>query len=164
MTSLLRQIIALALIAYSTMTNVIAEERRNPGQINDLRYGEALYNFYQERYFTSITNLMVAKDRRPITTQDVDPELLLGGLYLYYGLHGNASNIFSELIEKNTSIETQDRAWFNIGKMRYKDHFFAEANTALNKVKDTLSAEREAEKTKLIGQYIFKTKRFFCCI
>lgn len=155
----LKQTLAVALIA-SFATTGLAEEKRNPQQINDLRYGEALYNFYQERYFTSITNLMVAKQRKPITTQDVDPELLLGGLYLYYGLHGNASNIFSELIEKNTSIETQDRAWFNIGKMRYKDRFFAEANTALNKVKDTLSAEREAEKQNLLANTYLKQKDF----
>lgn len=159
MTSRLKQTLAVALIASFAITG-LAEEKRNPQQINDLRYGEALYNFYQERYFTSITNLMVAKQRTPITTQDVDPELLLGGLYLYYGLHGNASNIFSELIEKNTSIETQDRAWFNIGKMRYKDYFFAEANTALNKVKDTLSAEREAEKQNLLANTYLKQKDF----
>ena len=71
---------------------------RNPQQVNDLRYGEALYHFYQEQYFSSITNLMVAKKRNPITSQSVDPELLLGGLYLYYGLHENASSIFSGLI------------------------------------------------------------------
>lgn len=159
MTSRLKQTLAVALIASFAITG-LAEEKRNPQQINDLRYGEALYNFYQERYFTSITNLMVAKQRKPITTQDVDPELLLGGLYLYYGLHGSASNIFSELIEKNTSIETQDRAWFNIGKMRYKDYFFAEANTALNKVKDTLSAEREAEKQNLLANTYLKQKDF----
>ena len=160
MTSLFRQTIAITLIAFSTITNVFADEERNPQQIKDLRYGEALYNFYQERYFTSITNLMVAKDRRPITTQDVDPELLLGGLYLYYGLHENASNIFSALIEKNTSEETQDRAWFNIGKMRYKDRYFSEANQALNKVKNNLSAEREAEKQNLLANTYLKQKDY----
>lgn len=159
MTSFTKQAIAIALVSSITMMSG-AEEKRNPQQINDLRYGEALFNFYQERYFTSITNLMVAKQRRPITSQDVDPELLLGGLYLYYGLHENASSIFSELIEKNTSIETQDRAWFNIGKMQYKDHFFTKANEALNKVKDTLSPEREAEKQNLLANTYLKQKDF----
>lgn len=93
MTSLFKQSITIALVSSFAITNVLSEER-DPQQINDLRYGEALYNFYQERYFTSITNLLVAKDRKPITTQNIDPELLLGGLYLYYGLHQNASGIF----------------------------------------------------------------------
>ena len=63
--------------------------------INDLRYGESLYHFYQQQYFSAITDLMVAKQRNPITTQDASPELLLGSLYLYYGLHHEASNIFT---------------------------------------------------------------------
>lgn len=158
MTSLFKQGIATAFIA-SLAINSLALERESH-QINDLRYGEALYHFYQEKYFTSITNLMVAKHRNPITTQDVDPELLLGGLYLYYGLHQNASNIFSDLIEKNTSEEIQDRAWFNIGKMRYKDQLFAESNQALVKIKDTLSAEREAERHNLLANTYLKQKDF----
>lgn len=158
MPSLFKQSLAAALIA-SFSINVLAVER-DPQQINDLRYGEALYHFYQEQYFTSITNLMVAKERKPITSQNVDPELLLGGLYLYYGLHENASSIFSDLIDQHTSKETQDRAWFNIGKMRYKDLFFPEANTALNKVQDTLSSEREAEKQNLLANTYLKQKDF----
>jgi len=158
MTSLFRQSITTAFIA-SLAINSLAVERE-PRQINDLRYGEALYHFYQEQYFTSITNLMVAKHRNPITSQDVDPELLLGGLYLYYGLHQNASNIFSDLIENNTTEEIQDRAWFNIGKMRYKDQLFSEANHALVKVKNTLSAEREAERHNLLANTYLKQKDF----
>lgn len=158
MKSLFNKSIATAFIASMAINSLAAE--REPHQINDLRYGEALYHFYQEQYFTSITNLMVAKHRRPITSQDVDPELLLGGLYLYYGLHQNASSIFSELIENNTSEEIQDRAWFNIGKMRYKGQLYAEANQALVKVKDTLSDEREAEKNNLLANTYLKQKDF----
>ena len=158
MINLFKQGITTAFIASFTINSIAVE--REPHQINDLRYGEALFNFYQERYFSSITNLMVAKHRQPITTQNVDPELLLGGLYLYYGLHQNANTIFSDLIEKNTSEETQDRAWFNIGKMRYKDKLFIEANKAFNKVKSTLSSEREAEKQNLLANTYLKQKDF----
>ena len=158
MSSLFKQALAAAFIASLAINNIAAE--RNPQPINDLRYGEALYHFYQEQYFTSITNLMVAKDRKPIINQDVDPELLLGGLYLYYGLHQNANTIFSELIENNTSVEIQDRAWFNIGKMRYKSQLFTEANQALSKVKDTLTAEREAERQNILTNTYLKKKDF----
>ena len=133
---------------------------RKPQEINDLRYGEALYHFYQEQYFTSITNLMVANHRQPIITQDVDPELLLGGLYLYYGLHENANKIFSQLIENNTSTEIQDRAWFNIGKMRYKSQLFTQANQALIKVKDTLAEGREAERQNMLANTYLNQKDF----
>ncbi|MFK5914065.1 MAG: hypothetical protein QM484_06805 [Woeseiaceae bacterium] len=147
--------LALSSIAFSS----IAAER-SPHEVKDLRYGEALYHFYQEQYFTSITNLLVAKERRPIDSQNIDPELLLGGLYLYYGLHQNASNIFGKLIETNTSEETQDLAWFNIGKMRYQEHLFPDAKQALIKIKDTLSSERAAEKQNMLANTYLKEKDF----
>ena len=150
MIQFVKQGIATVFIA-SIAINSLAVERE-PHQINDLRYGEALYHFYQEQYFTSITNLMVAKDRNPITSQGIDPELLLGGLYLYYGLHQNANDIFSGLIENNTSEKIQDQAWFNIGKMQYHDQLYPEAKQTLNKVKESLPAEREAERKNMLAR------------
>ena len=129
-------------------------------QVNDLRYGQALYHFYQEQYFSSITDLMVAKERNPITSQDIDPELLLGGLYLYYGLHQDSSSIFSDLIKNNTSQRVQDRAWFNIGKMQYRGNLFNESKQALNKIKDTLPAEREAERNNMLANTYLNQKDF----
>lgn len=158
MMSFFKQSAATIFIAALAINSFAAE--RKPHQINDLRYGEALYNFYQENYFTSITNLMVAKHRNPITSQDVDPELLLGGLYLYYGLHQKASDIFSGLVENNTSEETQDRAWFNIGKMQYRGDLFTEANQTLSKVKDSLSDEREAERQNMLANTFLKQNDF----
>ena len=158
MKKLIKHSITTAFIASFAINSFAVE--REPHQVNDLRYGEALYHFYQEQYFTSITNLMVAKHRNPISAQEVDPELLLGGLYLYYGLHENASSIFSGLIENNTSEETQDRAWFNVGKMRYQGQLYNEANKALVKVKDTLSNEREAERQNMLANTYLKQKDF----
>lgn len=138
---------------------VVAGENRLL-QINDLRYGEALYHFYQDRYFTAITDLMVAQETRPITKQGADPDLLLGGLYLYYGLHDNADNIFSNLIRDNTSQQVQDRAWFNIGKMRYLGGLYNEAESAFNNIRDALSEERNAERYNLLANTYLKQQKY----
>ena len=148
----------IASLAISSFAVDQAERENN--KVNDLHYGQALFHFYQEQYFSSITDLMVAKHRSPITSQDIDPELLLGGLYLYYGLHHNASSIFSDLIEKNTSHSVQDRAWFNIGKMRYHSHLYKGSQEALNKVKDTLSAELDAERYNMLANTYLNEKDF----
>lgn len=158
MIQLIKQAITTAIVATVVMSSYAAE--RESGQINDLRYGEALFHLYQEQYFSSITNLMVAKERKPIINQGVDHELLLGGLYLYYGLHQNASEIFSDLAKKHTSQDIQDRAWFNIGKMRYQGHLYTEAAQALEKIKDTLSAEREAERQNMLANTYLKQQNF----
>ena len=152
--------VSFAVNSFAEDGNLDDDNMRKPTQINDLRYGQALFHFYQEQYFSSITDLMVAKQRSPITKQNIDPELLLGGLYLYYGLHQNASTIFSDLIKNNASQEIQDRAWFNIGKMNYQGKLYSEANESLNKVKDTLSVEREAERNNMLANTYLNKKDF----
>ncbi len=138
----------------------VAAHEREAKPVMDLRYGQALYHFYQEQYFSSITELMVANARKPITAQGIDPELLMGGLYLYYGLHQDATRIFNRLIEHHTEPETQDRAWFNIGKMEYHGHLYEQAKTALLKVTDTLTPEREAERNNMLANIYFQEKDF----
>ena len=161
MNSLLKQSIFTVLFASFAVSSFASDQaEREPYQVNDLRYGQALFHFFQEQYFSSITDLLVAKHRNPITTQDIDPELLLGGLYLHYGLHQNASSIFSDLIENNTSHNVQDRAWFNIGKMRYHSHLYKDSQQALKKVKDTLSAEIDAERYNMLANIYLNEKDF----
>ena len=161
MNKLIEKSLAVLLIAFFSINCFAVDGTdRNPTQINDLRYGQALFHFYQEQYFSSITDLMVAKQRAPITKQGIDPELLLGGLYLYYGLHQNASSIFSDLIKNNTSQQIQDRAWFNIGKMNYQGHLYNAATESLIKVKDTLSPEREAERHNMLANTYLNNKDF----
>ena len=166
MTYLFKQSLSVALIASLAMSSFALEKedveqpKLERYQVNDLRYGQALYHFYQEQYFSSITDLMVAKERNPITTQDIDPELLLGGLYLYYGLHQDSSSIFSNLIKNNTSQRVQDRAWFNIGKMQYRGNLLNESRQALNKIQDTLSAEREAERNNMLANTYLNQQDF----
>jgi len=163
MIQLFKQGVFAILFASVTVSSFALDEsdgERESHKINDLRYGQALYHFYQEKYFSSITDLMVAKQRKPITTQNTDPELLLGGLYLYYGLHQNASSIFSELIENNTSQDIQDRAWFNIGKMGYQSQLYEDSQKALKKIKNTLSAEKNAERHNMLANIYLNKKDF----
>ena len=158
MISLYRILFTVILTATFAINSFAVEDKTT--QIKDLRYGEALYNFYQEKYFSSITNLLVAKQQHPITEHAVDQELLLGGLYLYYGLHNKAGDIFSNLIEKNVSKEVQDRAWFNIGKMYFRQHLYDKSELALIKVQDALSQEREAERQNMLTNIYLSKNNF----
>ncbi len=143
-----------------TYTMSLSAQQRQVKPVMDLRYGQALYHFYQEQYFSSITDLMVANELAPITKQGVDPELLMGGLYLYYGLHDNARKIFDNLIAQHTDTETRDRAWFNIGRMQYQAHLFDLAKISLLKVGDTLTDNREAERNNMLANIHLREKDF----
>lgn len=122
-----------------------------PQEIQDLRYGETLFNFFQQKYFSAITNLMVAETRDPIRIQGEDPALLLGGLYLAYGMHRDASELFLELLNNENLPATHDRAWYYIAKLRYLKGYLPQAEQALLRIKNTLPEEREAERLHLLA-------------
>ncbi len=121
-----------------------------PQPVRDPRYGLALFDYYQGHYFDAITDIMVAQARAPITQQGNDPQLLLGSLYLSYGMHEAAAAIFQQLLDGAINPYNHDLAWFYLGKMRYQDGRFAEALTALATVGDTLPTDKDAERRHLM--------------
>ena len=57
-----------------------------PRAVRDLHYGEVLFHFYQQDYFTAITHLMMAREQQQLQHHTEESELLLGGLQLSYGM------------------------------------------------------------------------------
>ena len=128
-----------------------AESSQDHSQpVRDLRYGEALYNFYQDQYFRAITDIMVAQARAPIEKQGNYPQLLLGSLYLSYGMHEAAADIFKPLLNTNNDPYTHDLAWFYVGRMRYMDGLYTKAVEAFSKIQGSLPASKDAERQHLL--------------
>ncbi|NOZ37059.1 MAG: tetratricopeptide repeat protein, partial [Gammaproteobacteria bacterium] len=119
--------------------------------IHDLRYGEALYYFYQEKYFSAITRLMRARKYQPIRQQGDMPEILLGGLYQSYGLSDESQRIFTQLLKKNINNKTRDQAWYYLGKSYYQQGEYNQASDALNRITDTLPPTRNEERLNLLA-------------
>lgn len=137
----------------------VANEQK-PQDIRDLRYGETLFNFYQKKYFSAITNLLVAQKRKPFEVQGEDPNLLLGGLYLSYGMHDEASKLFDEVLSSSKLPATHDRAWYYIAKLRYIKGYFPEAEAALLKIQKTLPPDREAERLHLLSNIYLANQQY----
>lgn len=76
-------------------------------EVEDLPYGLSLYHFYQGKYFSAITDLLVARHYGTISSYDKNSELLLGGLYLSYGLQHKSSAVFSKIITEEDAVETE---------------------------------------------------------
>jgi tetratricopeptide (TPR) repeat protein len=145
----------LVLLAMSVPAAAGAAQAR-PQPVRDLRYGKALYDFYQDQYFRSITDIMVAQARAPITTQGSDPELLLGSLYLSYGMHEAAAAIFDSLLSKRTNPHVHDMAWFYIGRMRYMDGEYVKAIQAFKSIEKALPESLKAERLYLlVNAYLY---------
>ena len=131
--------------------------RRNESQqVKDPHYGEVLFYFYQQQYFSDITNLLTAQQFQRINHHRDEAELLLGGMYLSYGLHIQAGEIFQRLIDAGAPPEIRDRAWFYLAKIRYQRGYLVEAEEAVSRIHDALPGELEEERQLLQAQLLME--------
>lgn len=104
--------------------------------VADLRYGVALYHYYQNQHFLALSDLLVAEARGGIQGHGDNPEIMLGGFYMAYGLERTASEIFERLLDANRPQKTRDAAWLHLAKMRYLRGDWAESQEALSRVSE----------------------------
>ncbi|HEX4586229.1 MAG TPA: tetratricopeptide repeat protein [Burkholderiaceae bacterium] len=117
--------------------------------IKDPYYGDSLFYFFQQQYFSSVTGLMTSQHFGRLTHHAEEAELMRGGLYLSYGLHREAGEIFARLIEKGAKPEVRDRAWYYLAKIRYQRDLPGQAEEALTHVGSNLPAELEEDRALL---------------
>jgi hypothetical protein len=144
----------LAAVAASFAAGVSAEERR---EVRAPFFGEVLFDFYQEKYFSSAVDLLVSRRFERLGPHRDEAELMLGGLYLSYGLHLQAGEIFDRLIAQGAPPSVRNRAWFYLAKIRYQRGYTDEALEALTRIDEQLPGELEDEhqvlrSTLLIGR------------
>lgn len=120
--------------------------------IQDPSYGEVLFHFYQRDDFTALTHLLAARAEGRVSHHDMEAELLLGGLYLAYGQHREAGQIFARLLDRAPTAAVRDRAWFYLGKVRYQRGLYPEAVTAFQQVGEELPDGLAAERRLLLAQ------------
>jgi len=102
--------------------------------VADLRYGVALYNYYQNRNLEAMTELMVAQKKGGIQGHGDNPEIMAGGFSMAYGMERHASEIFERLLDANRPQRTRDSAWFYLAQMRYLRGDWNAAEEALAKI------------------------------
>jgi DNA uptake protein ComE-like DNA-binding protein len=122
-----------------------------PGELRDLHYGEVLFQLYQQNYFEAIVHLLSARKQGLMKAYEDEPELLLGGLYLAYGMPDPAETLFQRVLEKSASPELQSRAWLQLAKARHRRDDSQAAEKALNKVGKGLKPAENDESVNLLG-------------
>ena len=120
-----------------------------PAGVQSPHYGDGLFHFFQGRYFTSVTGLMVSQHFARVAPHDDEAEVLRGGLFLSYGLHREAGDVFARLIERGAAPAVRDRAWFYLAKIRYQRGLLAEAEDALGRIEQRLPGELEEDRVLL---------------
>ncbi|RDH86982.1 MAG: hypothetical protein DIZ78_05640 [endosymbiont of Escarpia spicata] len=119
--------------------------------VRDLHYGEALFQLFQQRNFTAITHLQMAQAKGVMTAQGDEPELVLGGLYLAYGLYDEAEQVFNRLLEKAAKPAVRDRAWFQLARLHQQQGRPKRAALAFGRIGDALPETLHEQQRELAG-------------
>jgi tetratricopeptide (TPR) repeat protein len=121
-----------------------------PGQrVDDARYGEVLFQFYQRDYFTAITHLMAARSQGRIGADWYEAELLLGGLKLSYGLTNAAEKTFQRLLAREPEPSVRSRAWYYLAELAFEKGRLEQAAHALAQIGEELPPELEGKRQLL---------------
>jgi len=130
----------------ATAAPALADQRH---EVRDPYYGVSLYDYFQEHYFSSLADLMVARHFERLSHSADEAEVLRGGLLLSYGLDREATEIFTRLADAGASAPVRDRAWFYLAKIRYQKGMWGEAEAALARVRDSLPSGLEEDRILL---------------
>ncbi|MFQ5983187.1 MAG: tetratricopeptide repeat protein, partial [Woeseiaceae bacterium] len=134
--------------------SLAADKASEPTVIKDPHYGEVLFYFYQGDYFPAIVRLLAAKQQSQLENHVDEAELLLGGLYLSYGHHLHAAEIFERLLADNVNPEIRDRTWFFLAKIWHQRGYLSESQSALYNIQGVLPDALEAERQMLQAQIL----------
>jgi hypothetical protein len=115
-------------------------------------FGEVLFNFYQQKYFTALTDMAVSEDFGRLSSHAAEAELLRGGMLLSWGQHRQAGEIFEQLLATSGDPALLDRSRFYLGKVRLQRGYLDEAASEFEAISGTLPDELEAERINLQAQ------------
>lgn len=153
----LRPVLLAALLPAGTA----AAAEAVPGSVvRDLYFGDALFYFYQDDHFDALTHLLAARAAGRVSHHEGESELLLGGLYLHYGQHLRAEEIFTRLLTPDQPPDVRDRAWFYLGKVRYQRGLNEQALADFAHISGALPASLAAELPMLKAQANMALGRF----
>ncbi|GGY86907.1 hypothetical protein GCM10011613_35130 [Cellvibrio zantedeschiae] len=136
--------VAGSLLVLPISSSFAAEKPKT--EVADLRYGVALYHYYQQDYIPAITELMVADARDGIQGHGNNPELIAGGLSLAFGMQNHAEQLFTQLLQDTSRPQNvRDAAWFYLGKLQYAKADWAGAASSFSRVSDKFNSDLLAE-------------------
>ncbi|HEY0894040.1 MAG TPA: hypothetical protein VGE32_13355 [Cellvibrio sp.] len=144
-TSVLRYFLMLAAVA----VNAADAKEKPKSSVADLRYGVALYHYYQQDYIAALAELMVADTRDGIQGHGDNPELIAGGVSLAFGMQHHAEAVFNQILQDERRPQSvRDAAWFYLGKLHYTRGDWAAAERSFARVsgefKPSLRAQMQA--------------------
>ena len=117
----------LVAVSQPLYAKLFQSKEDNKHKVEDSAYGEVLFSYYQNKDFDALTRLLVAKERGEFTQQEDKGEVLLGGLYLRWGILDEAQTIFDTVLSQTKNEDIARRACFYLAKLYYRQGRYDEA-------------------------------------
>ncbi|MBV1909125.1 MAG: hypothetical protein KUG78_07355 [Kangiellaceae bacterium] len=118
------------------------EDLKKPAHLQDLAYGEILYDYYRGDEISALTHILIAQKKNNLPNHTNSAELLSGVIYLNLGMLSKAQTIFNRLLTKeDLKNELLAKLEFYLAKLHYKQRDFADAKRRLTGVYDVLEVE-----------------------
>ena len=111
---------------------LLRKENTLTHRVIDATYGEVLFEYYQGEDFLALTRLLVALERKEFLSQSDKGQIMLGNLYLRYGILPEAEAIFSKVLEQTKNKEVALRAWFYLSRLYYQQSDYVRAIDVLD--------------------------------
>ncbi len=129
-------------------------------QLQDLHYGDVLFNLYLGEDFEALTRLEAYSRWQQLTHHSAEAGLLAGGLYLQLGMHNEAGRRFEALLGPGIPALVRNKAWFYLAKVWYARGYFDKAAEALARVDGVLPPDLEPERQQLRANALMRLGRY----
>jgi len=143
--------ISIACAGFLLSLSLYADDINKTHRVENLAYGQALYEYFQDNQLNAITGLLVADLQPQSQNQRDESDLLLADLYYSYGLYEESNQLFSRLLSADTARSLLNRVWFNLARLNHDQGYDQRALELLAQIDDSLPEQLLDEKHYLLG-------------
>lgn len=118
--TLIKQWRITAIVSWVIALSPTAQAEKPHSSVADLRYGAALYEYFQGNHFEALSELMVAKERGGIQGHKDNPEIIEGGINLAFGMDRQATEYFNRLLSEDKPLPVRNAAWYYLARLHYQ--------------------------------------------
>ncbi len=129
-------------------------------QLEDPMVRAAQFDLLLGNPFAALTQLKADQLQGRIKGPPAQLQLALGGMYLAYGAHHKAAEIFTALGESGQPQQLRDLAWLRLAKVQYQRRQIDEALATLKRIVTALSGPAQQEYLLLSAMLLMQQQRF----
>ena len=122
------------------------ENLKVPVKLQDLAYGNILFEYYRGNTIEALNAILVAEKRQALPNHVQSARLLSGVIYLDLGMLDHAQKIFNDLLtEEDLKSGLLARLEFFLGKLHYQQGDYAQAEFRLSRIVESIDVQLQHE-------------------